>query len=225
MNLTHSQTNGSYIIDFSRHRLPPLFFGKLFNRDWYDESASFFLRWLSPLGILLHSSYSIFSHPALSNAVIWCPYRDTFNNPLNQKKASRPEQVSQVAMLSEWIRRSRALSCCLQLTSAPMLFLWQSRWSLTWDEHESPEHICNLPWASSACLYGCLLSTQPHQAASPSPSALEQRQGGDSTGNSSAWALSCFTTAKTSMCFQSAYLTNAGGGQRMRAHCNDTDLG
>lgn len=42
MNLTHIQTNQSFIIDFSRHRMPYLFFWKQFNRDRYDESANCF---------------------------------------------------------------------------------------------------------------------------------------------------------------------------------------
>lgn len=52
--------------------------------------------------------------------MVCCPYPDIFNSLLNQKKAGRPEQGSQVAVPPEWIKRSRALSCCLQLKSAPM---------------------------------------------------------------------------------------------------------
>lgn len=42
MNLTHIQTNQSFIIDFSRQRMPYLVFWKQVNRDRYDESANCF---------------------------------------------------------------------------------------------------------------------------------------------------------------------------------------
>lgn len=188
------------------------------------------MTWLSPPGMLLHSSYSIFSHPAPSKTMVCYPYPDIFNNPLNQKKASRLEQVSQVAMPSERIRKSRALSCCLQLKSAPMplspteQLMSQMGWGRVPWAHLQP----SFPMGQQ-CLPVQVFALHPAppggcQAALRTPLAIEQHQGDDSTGDSSAWAVSCFTMAKTNMCFQSTYFTNAGEGQRMRGHYSDIDL-